>query len=186
MKRWLVCVVMVGCGRTNVSDEAADAGPMMLDAGLPPGPRPLPVAVFVNAGPTASAGQCPFAGSETDLRPQSGERLVLLRTRSLDECSGAGGEWLISREARSAVSAPQDSFVGAHTCYFLPTSLRNRNFWSVARLRQSAGLFSAPVGWCILNEEGREPVTSSQTTMAIGLYETQAAAETAVQALTRP
>lgn len=177
-------LVALGCGRTNLLDDAdggadggADAG-VVPDAGVVQRAAPLFVAT--------SGVQCPTAGVELDLKvTTSSERLALVQTKALDECSGAGGEYLIGRE----VGVSRDLFLGQHACYFLNAQLRTFDgtvYWGVARLSQNAGLTQTPTSWCITTLAGTEPVISDSTVKAWAVYPTEADARAALNVLAQP
>ena len=181
MWRALFVVVLVGCGRTDLIEDAdggVDGG--RVDAGVDAGVREAPFFV------AKEDGGCAQAGVETDLKPVgSGERLVLMKTKALDECSGAGGEYLIGTE----VNASRDAFLGAHGCYFLGAELRmnfGQVYWGVTRLSQTAALFRTPENWCITSIAGTEPVVSDSKAKAWAVYRSEAAARAALQALSQP
>ena len=135
---------------------------------------------------------CPTLGVESDLKVSaSGDRLVLVQTQPQGECSGAGGEYLIGRD----VNASLDFFVGTHACYFHPPALRDtesftcvgggvctrqRVFWGVARVSQTAGLLHTPEGWCITSLTGSTAgVTTDSIAQAWALYPSEASARAA-------
>lgn len=176
MWRALFALVLVGCGRTDLLEDA-DGG---VDAGVYAGVREAPFFVAVEDGGCASAGV------ESQLKPLgSGERLVLMKTKALDECSGAGGEYLVGTE----VNASRDAFLGAHACSFLSAELRmnfGQVFWGVTRLSQTATLFRTPESWCITSIAGTEPVVSDSKVKAWAVYRSESAARAALQALSQP
>jgi hypothetical protein len=177
MWRVLFVMVLAGCGRTDLVEDA-DGG---VDGGLRPVTmREAPLFVAVEDGGCASAGV------ESQLKPVgSGERLVLMKTKAVDECSGAGGEYLVGTEVNSA----RDAFLGAHACYFLSNTLRqdfSRVYWGVTRLSQTAALFRTQEGWCITTIAGTEPVTTDSKATAWAVYGSETAARAALEALSQP
>jgi hypothetical protein len=176
----VLSLVLAGCGRTDLLEDADGGTP---DAGVKPvvvqREAPLFVAVPADMG-------CGKPGAEGDLKVrESGERLVLMKTKPLDECSGAGGEYLIGTE----VNAARDAFLGAHACYFLNSSLRQslgQVFWGVTRLSQTAAVFMTPTGWCVTSIAGAEPVTSDSKVKAWAVYPAEAAARAALMELSQP
>jgi hypothetical protein len=139
--------------------------------------RETPIAVF------KVTECCPGRGTEADLTPTASDSLVLVRTIAQSECSGAGGDWLIGREA----DASRDLHMGAHACLFIPKELNTATpvRWGVARTLQTAGLSSTPKGWCVHDLDGREPVTSSVVVRAWALYPSEAGARAALAAFKR-
>lgn len=178
-KLLLLLVVLAGCGRTDLI-EAVDGG--LADAGMKPPVVQREAPLFV----AVPSGGCAKPGAESDLEVrESGERLVLMKTKALDECSGAGGEYLIGTE----VNAARDAFLGEHACYFLNSTLRQSQgqlFWGVTRLSQTAALFMTPTGWCVTSLAGVEPVTSNSKVRAWAVYKSEAAARAALAELSQP
>lgn len=161
--RFATLLVMVSaCGRTPF-----DVPP---DAGV----KEAPLFVFTGSG-------CPDAGTEQDLAPQQSDGVALVRFRATEECSGAGGEWLIGTE----VGSTRQLFVGEHTCSFQPPLLRNSSDerFAVVRYMQTAALFHTPTGWCLTSADGGEPVSSDVKNLAWGVYATEAGARAAYERL---
>jgi hypothetical protein len=175
-RTFVVLVLLAGCGRTGLLDEA-DGG--VVDAGLV-AQREAPFFVAVEDG------GCATAGVESALKlAGSGERLVLMRTKAVDECSGAGGEYLIGAE----VNERRDAFLGGHACYFLDATLRQSQglvFWGVTRLSQTAAVFMTPTQWCVTSIAGTEPVSTDSKAKAWAVYGSEAAARAALTALSQP
>jgi hypothetical protein len=150
--------------------EAADARPAA------PAPRFVLVAT----------PDCPMMGSAEALALSAPEQeLVLVQTKVSDECSGAGGEYFIGEEQGGG----GDLWLGGHTCYFLDAELRSnfeRTWWGVARVGPAAEVLETPVGWCITSLSGSEPVRSDSSVLAWALYESEAEARAAFEALRRP
>lgn len=182
---FLASLGLLACGRSNLGEEPQPAAPTP-----PVQQREAPLFVF-------RGSPCPTPGVESDLKVSiQGDRLVLVQTQAQGECSGAGGEYLIGRD----VNAPVDFFVGAHACYFHPAALRDtesyqcvgggpctrqRMFWGVARVSQTAALFSAPQGWCITSLTGSTGVTTDSIAEAWALYPSEASARAAFAELGR-
>lgn len=174
----LVSVLLAGCGRTDLVEDV-DGGVVDAGAKLPVVQREAPLFVAV---PTDNG--CARPGAEGDLKlREPGERLVLMKTKGVDECSGAGGEYLIGTE----VDAARDAFLGAHACYFLNSAVRQGQvFWGVTRLAQTAALFMTPTGWCVTTLAGTEPVSSDSKVRAWAVYKSEAAARAALAELSQP
>ncbi|MFO0598739.1 MAG: hypothetical protein U0228_25765 [Myxococcaceae bacterium] len=165
----IAALVLLGCGRTGVQDEP-DGG---RDAG--PGPREAPVFV-------ANGANCPVAGVEADLRPDAGERLLLVLGKTVEECSNAGGDAFIGVE----VGSTRELWLGEHACWFLSNALRldgEATYFGVARVQQTAGLQETVKGWCLTQLDGGEPVRSDVRVQAWGLYRSEGAARAAFDAL---
>jgi hypothetical protein len=192
----LLLFALAACGRTTAQavvadgdageDTNSDATDANADAdgsagaGDAAGPRMGPLFA------AAATADCPVAAEEASLRVLgTDESLVLVETKALDECSGAGGEYLIGAAEGGAV----DLFLGGHTCYFLDAELRSnfeRTWWGVARVGPAAEVLETPVGWCITSLSGSEPVRSDSSVLAWALYESEAEARAAFEALRRP
>lgn len=187
---------LAACGRTTLrADAVADAGEDTnsdatdaeaaadtdadgsAGAGDTAGPRMAPLFV------AAATADCPVASDEASLRVLgTDESLLLVETKALDECSGAGGEYLIGAAEGGAV----DLFLGGHTCYFLDAERRSsfdRTWWGVARVGPADALLETPLGWCITSLSGAEPVRSERRVLGWALYESQADARAALAAL---
>jgi hypothetical protein len=167
---WLL--VLAACGRTNLEGEA--------DASVDASVRVDASVALVRQAPRyVFTGDCPTPGVEDDLRPAAGERVVLVETFPQEECSGAGGDYLVGHEAGVG-----DYFLGAHACYFLPRELQVSSaprFWGVARVAQTAAIFTTPAGWCITAADGGEPVTTDSRVKAWALYGSLEAAQAAIE-----
>ncbi len=174
-RRLVLLVLLAGCGRTGLLDEV-DGG--VMDAGAPQREAPLFVAV--------ESGACARVGVERELSLLgSGERLVLMKTKAVEECSGAGGDYLVG----SQVNATRDAFLGAHACFFLDAALRESQgqvFWGVTRLSQTAAVFMTPTNWCVTSLAGTEPVSTDSKAKAWAVYGSEAAARAALAALSQP
>jgi hypothetical protein len=181
-RRLVLLVALCGCGRSGLDDfvaAPADAGASrdagaVVDAGTrDAGTR---VDAGVRAGPSfvfKRSNACPGTGSEPDLVPGPGERLVLLKTTVQTECSGAGGDWLIGTQLDGTSIA-----FGAHACFFVPNQLHNTAWFALARIDPNGPLLMTETGWCIL------PVTTNVKVLAWGLYPSELDATAARAALT--
>jgi hypothetical protein len=159
----LFLILAASCGRTPIENEAEPKPPV----------NEAPLFVFTGSN-------CPSTGSEADLTPGEYEGLALVRFRALDECSGAGGQWLVGSE----VGSSRGLFVGSHTCSFFPEPLRDSTGtrFGVVRFSQTAALFQAPHGWCITDEDGGTASTDAKS-LAWGVYATEAGARAAYERL---
>lgn len=190
---------LVACGRTTLrADAVADTGEDAMSdatdaqtsadigaegsagAGDAAGPRRAPLFA------AAATADCPVASDEASLRVLgAGESLLLVETKALEECSGAGGEYLIGAAEGGAV----DLFLGGHTCSFLDVERRSsfdRTWWGVARVGPAVALLlETPLGWCITSFSGAEPVRSDRRVLGWALYESEAEARAALAALAR-
>lgn len=164
MKALGVALTLLACGRTGT----------LLPGQEPQQPQQRESPLFVFTGDL-----CPDAGIEADLVPQKSDGLALVKMTAQGECSGAGGEWLIGRE----LGTTRDFFVGSHACYFQPRELMPQpaEYFAVVRYMQTAALFKAPMGWCITDANGKEPVTTDSKNIAWGIYASEAAARAAYE-----
>lgn len=174
--RLVLLLLLCGCGRSGLLDEfvlaPVDAGTSRdagVDAGtrLDAGVRVAPILVF------KSSNMCPGAGTEPDLIPGPGERLVLVKTTVQTECSGAGGDWLIGTQLDGTSIA-----FGAHACFFVPSRLQDTSWFGLARIDPNGPLLMTQPGWCIL------PVTTNVKVLAWALYPEERDATAARAALT--
>ena len=180
--RLVLLLPLCGCGRSGLLDELGlapfDAGTSR-DAGVDAGvgvDAGLRLDAGVRAGPSfvfKSSNTCPGTGSEMDLIPRPGERLVLVKTTVQTECSGAGGDWLIGTLLDSTSIA-----FGAHACFFVPSRLQDTSWFGLARIDPNGPLLMTQTGWCIL------PVTTNAKVLAWGLYPSEQDAVAARAALT--
>jgi predicted small lipoprotein YifL len=154
------------CGRSGLLDDPP-AQPTAPVAPSPPVVREDPLAIFT------PGGLCPTEGANEDLIPGASDDLVVVRFRFQEECSGAGGQWLVGRYDTST----RDLFAGGHACYFLPEDLRDPvpERFALVRFSISASLIRAPEGWCITNEDGETPTTDARW-KAWAIYPTEAGA----------
>jgi hypothetical protein len=161
----LASVLLLACGRSGLVDDA--------DGGAP-GRRQAPLFVFKSGPP------CMTAGVEEDLRPAASDRLVVVLVQAQEECSGAGGDYLVGREGST-----RHYFAGDHDCRFLPSGLRGDRSvrWGLVRGSQTAALFTVPTGWCITQLDGISQLSTDSRAPAWALYATEADARAAVTAL---
>lgn len=166
--RLVFLLLLCGCGRSGLLEElallSADAGSSRdagvdagtrVDAGVPmdAGVRIAPALVFKNSS------VCPGPGTEPDLIPAAGERLVLVKTTVQTECSNAGGDWLIGTQLDGTSIA-----LGEHTCFFVPSRLQDTSWFGLARIDPNGPMLMTQTGWCIL------PVTTNVRVLAWALY----------------
>ncbi len=180
----VLVVFVVGCGRSEIGDDVVPLGALTVDAGaldagsLDGGPRdagvmdagvlPAALSIFV------ADQRCPVAGAEASLKPRANEQLLLVKTTVEQECSGAGGDWLLG----TLLDGSQVAF-GAHACFFVPASLPRSSF-GLVRLAAPGATQTTPVGWCIL------PVTWNREVLAWGIYPDELAANRVRAALLSP
>ncbi len=164
MRRAALALLVISCGRTGALGE--------------PDPAKAESPLFVFKG-----DNCPEQGIEADLVPEKFDGLALVKMSAQGECSGAGGEWLIGRE----LGTSRDFFVGSHACYFHPAQLEAApaEYFAVVRFMQTAALFKTPMGWCITDADGDEPVTTDSKNVAWGVFATEAGARAAFERLRR-
>ncbi len=170
-------LALVGCGRTGLSDDGRDD------------PTPLPVTTRAEPLFVAKGGPCPTKGVEADLKPtDSSDRLVLIETTSVYECTDVSGEYLVGLE----VGTPKRAWVGDHGCYFISEAFGrthplsqgpSERWWGVARFRQTAAWFVAPTGVCTTPVDGLEGVGTDSRSVAWAVYGSEAAARSAFAAL---
>ena len=207
----LLLFALAACGRTTAqavvadgdatdaqaADAASDSTEAAADTAAATDAVPADADADVEAADTRPAApaprfvlvatpDCPMMGSAEALALSAPEQeLVLVQTKVSDECSGAGGEYFIGAEQGGG----GDLWLGGHACYFLDPLLRvpsDRIWWGVARIVQTAGLRETPSGWCITSLSGDEPVRSDSSVLAWALYESEAEARAAFEALRRP
>lgn len=163
-----VVALSLACGRSELDDVEAVTPSFTPD---PPITTP-PTAVYTRPGDS----RCPRPGVEADLRPQADEELRLVELRILDECSGAGGQWIVGRERGTR----RDVMLGEHACYFAPMPITVLEpVPGLVVVRQTAALQQGPLGWCIVDAEGKEPVSSDVQTHVAAVFTTWADAEAA-------
>lgn len=174
--RTALCLVLMtvgsSCGRTAPFGDPPlpPVAPVPSEPETPPPAREPPLFVFV------PNEHCVSEGTESDLAPAQYESLAIVRFRFLEECSGAGGEWLVGRD----VEGSRTLLAGDHTCYFVPEPYRQsqEHHFAVVRFSITAGLRHAPQGWCITDEEGNAVSTDSRW-KAWGVYPSEEAARAA-------
>jgi hypothetical protein len=170
----ITCIAVAACGRSDLEHDFTADPPVKTE------PREDPLFVFTEG--TGARPTCPRTGLEADLNVATpGDRLVLMTTQPQGECSGAGGEYLVGREA----DASRHHFFGEHACYFLPQQLRDTRDlqWGVARVTQTAALHEAPHDWCITQLNGASRLTSDTIVRAWAVYPNEKAARAALAAL---
>ncbi len=187
------------CGRTGLSDDAmdagADAGPAVngdggkRDAGQPDAggdggsadagtEQPFGIVV-------ARTNSCPAAGTEQDMRPSSpANQLVTATVELREECSGAGGEWIVGQ---STASSGRFFLLGGHACWFLRPMLSGVTERAFGVVRYAATMVprDGPTGWCITRPDGGEPVRTADDVAAVALFRTRAGADAARAAWNR-
>lgn len=174
MRTSLFCLLcLVACGRSELVEEFSPDAAVVTPPPMKPEVK-KPLWVF-------EMSRCPMAANEVALKPSAGERVFAVEVRAQEECSGLGGEWLIGRE----LDARRDVMLGGHGCFFVPRELltKSSQTFGVVRVAQMAGVLRAPEGWCINTLDGREPVESDVRVIAFGIYESEAAARAAAEAL---
>lgn len=186
-------LIGAACGRTGLPDDAPDAGTggsadasaRLPDAGSgdagssdagagDAGVEQAPIAIYVARG-----NGCPATGSDTDMRPAAPANQLLTANVSLqDECSGAGGEWIV---AQSVTAAGRLLMLGNHACYYLRPPLQGmtQRLFGVVRFTPNTGSREGPTGWCITAPDGSEPVRTADTVAAIALFRTREGADAA-------
>jgi hypothetical protein len=125
---------VLGCGRSDLGSELLDGGAAPRDAGAVTDAgvtqRRGPLFVARNESP------CPVTATEADLKQRpAGQQFVLVKTKAVEECTGAGGDWLIG-----AAEVRRGYFLGRHACWFFDTALRaspGTEYWGVARYSQT-------------------------------------------------
>lgn len=187
--------VLAGCGRTGLPDDAADAGDAgalsagdggptdggrtdggVSDGGVGDGGLEAPLLIVV-----ARNNGCPTLGADADLLPAApATQLQTVRVTALDECTGAGGDWLVSQ---SVANAARLFLLGGHACYYVPRSLYGStamaSFFGVVRFTPNTPTSSGPTSACVASPSGVEPVVTHDTVAAVALFRTQAGAEAA-------
>lgn len=128
-----------------------------------------------------TGSNCPSRGTESDLAPNRFEGLALVRFRVVEECSGAGGEWLVGRDE----SGVKDFFVGEHACFFLPPDLRDQSpeRFGLVRYSTTAALHQTPEGVCVTDADGQGPVMTELRSIAWGVYRSEEGARAALARL---
>ncbi len=161
----LTLLCLTACGRTDLIDPPLPAPP----APSTPAPGPAPVAEYARV--VFKGPDCPTTGEERDLLPDAGEQLTVVRFRAVEECSGAGGDWLLA----------DDIFLGEHACWFFSDELRAGGpqlRYGLARTEPSPQLITMEAGWCLTHADGGV-LTGNQRTLAWGIYSSEAAASAA-------
>lgn len=169
----VLCTAVLGaaCGRTPAFDDPLTPSEVELAA------APTAIFAFDDGAP------CPRAGSEADLSPRDAETVALAELRLLGECSDAGGQWIVGREADTLM----DLLFGGHTCDFLdPNPAEGAGGAASVEIgvvwRSPLPItVEGPSGWCIDDADGREPVKTSAAVRAVAFFSSKAAAKAAVR-----
>jgi hypothetical protein len=118
---------------------------------------------------SCTTGAIPSAQeAAADLDPS--DELAVAELFLLDECTGAGGHWVLGRELDSY----RVFFLGAHGCRLWSTTPVAP--FGVVRFRQTAGIFSTPEGACIAFA-GERNARSDQSTSGVIAFGSRADAE---------
>ena len=170
----LLVLSLAACGRTDLIDEpAVDSG--VLTPPTPPVVVKDPLAVFV------VDGSCAKAGTKDALKPGVDERVFAVEFLAQEECSGAGGDWLIGRE----LGGVREVAMGDHACWFMPDDYRAARVkrYGVVRSNLLAVTTQVPDGWCLTTVDGRPLPKTDVNVLAFGVYESETAARDAARAL---
>lgn len=167
----LLC--LSACGRSELVEGFTADASVVMPAPTPPVVKD-PLFVFAR-------GRCIDSTSKEALRPATDERVFAVEFIAQEECSGAGGDWFIGRE----LGGVREVAFGGHTCIFMPDAYRperTRRF-GVVRVNLRPVTQRIPEGWCLETLGGTEMVRSDVNVEAFGVYENEAAARAAAQAL---
>ncbi len=172
----LVLLFLAACGRTDLRGPPAPDASVVTPPPPPPPPPEVkdPLTVF-------EAGRCPSVSTRDALKPGVDERVFAVEFLAQEECSGAGGDWLIGRE----LDGTREVALGEHACWFLPDAYRGarQTRYGVVRVDLLPVTTQVPDGWCLETvSDGLSPKTDVNV-LALGVYETEDDARLAARAL---
>jgi hypothetical protein len=151
----LLVLILAGCG-TRTLEDLSRATP--------------PLAVYKSDEKTCAAPV--HSAAEDELRvKESGEANVVVELAFLNECTGAGGQYILAR----AVDGSRFFWIGAHACTTWETPPTGK--FGVVRYSQTAALFHLPEGACLTMPGAPDLIVSDASTRAIAVFATQAEAE---------
>jgi hypothetical protein len=153
----VLCALCSACGtRTGVGVDDAATGAVM------------PSALYAT-GEGGCAVVVPITSTAIEMESkQFGESVAVVELFYQDECTGAGGQYILARE----VDGFRSFFIGAHACWSLPSPLPTGPGFGVVRYNQTAGLFHVSPDVCIGFPDRPPGLQTDVTTRAIAVFET--------------
>lgn len=155
--RFTLLFFLAACGgRSAIEPHAEPAGP---SAAAP---------TFVMDRSSCTTGITPSAQAATTL--DDGDELAVAEIHFVEECTGAGGTWVLGRDVHSH----RRFFLGEHGCRLWESPPAGQ--YGVVRHRQTAALFLTPEGVCVAFP-GDERLQTDQSTSGFVVFATRAEAE---------
>ncbi|MGV3621273.1 MAG: hypothetical protein ACO1OB_10670 [Archangium sp.] len=169
----LMLLGLMACGRSELVDEAT--------TGVPDASVVMPAPAVKDPLFVFQLGMCPRTATKDALKPGVDERVFAVEFIAQEECSGAGGDWFIGRE----LGGVREVAFGDHACWFMPENFRPARVrrFGVVRVNLKPVTMVVPDGWCLETLSGSESVKTDVNVLAFGVYESEADARAAAQAL---
>lgn len=147
-----------GCGARSTVLEADPTAP----AG-----QPAAVAVYAPDG-EGCVDSLPVSDAAEAVTPDSGEEVAVVDLAFAQECTNAGGQYLLARE----IDGFRSFWVGAHACQFAEGGTNSFGIvYGVVRYRITAGIQEIPPDVCVGFPDEPPGVQTDATTVAIAVFE---------------
>lgn len=168
----------VGTDTTGVGSAGAAGSASSGAAGTSTAPQEIKKPDFTIV---KSATGCPGLTTADVLLSPAPTNAFVVAWMIVDECTGAGGQYLIARD----LDGDREFFLGAHACYELPPA----DFptyppppvrFGVLHADQTAALFTA--GPCVAFPEGESEIRTDFSSRALEVYGSEADARAALAA----
>lgn len=131
---------------------------------------PVPTALH-NRDERGCPALVPVANAATEMESkQFGEAIAVVELFYQDECTGAGGQYILARE----LGGFRTFWIGAHACWALTSPLPVGPRFGVVRYNQTAGIFHISEDVCIGFPDEPPGARTDVTTRAIAVFETLA------------
>ncbi|HSN87438.1 MAG TPA: hypothetical protein VL025_11805 [Thermoanaerobaculia bacterium] len=133
----------------------------------PPPPPPLPALLYVGDGAGCAIELPPDEAADIFAWADPGGSTAVVEAFFADECTGAGGQYVLARE----VDSFRRFWLGAHACYFFGFPPPDGLPFGVVRYTQTAGIFEISPDVCVGFPDEPPGVQTDTTTAAIALFE---------------
>ncbi|APR80705.1 Hypothetical protein A7982_06052 [Minicystis rosea] len=150
-------LLAAACGARSI-DPGAD--------GVPAAPAPVVVDLFAPDG-AGCVSDLPNDTATDLMAPGEGESIAVVDLIYTEECTGAGGQYVLGRE----IDGYRYFWVGGHACYFFAHALPVSLVYGVVRYRFTAAISEIPAGMCVAWPGEPDGVQTDVSTSAIAVFE---------------